>query len=1018
MKSMSKKLLAVIMSLVLLLCAIPLQFAVAAEPVASFSLTSALAITSTEFSLNLMIDKANALQAGVLLIGYDSKTFNYVGASPERFSDNDMVIVSPATAYAGNEANVKYLSCAFSFSDAQSFSDQLLASLRFKSKTQVQAGKDYTFSLECKSLMRAGALVGNLSNVVAAKASNVRLLYKAINPFVIIDCPDSSEEAKIVGFNSTLDLEQIKALELPEKWGSKTVVELDYVGDLFGKLPNLQYVYIPKSIERLSANLFSECKKIEYIEVASGNPAFFSSCGVLYENLKDENEEGFSESIIRVYPNARTDSKFITSNELTNFSLDRNVAKENSFVKEVVFGSGVSTVDNNVYSFFPKLEKISVLNGNYTFCSADGVLYSEDMTKLYKYPNLKSGDKYVIPESVTAVEKYAIYNVQGLKRISLPRNAVLGLDSIRMPSAIVDGYFNRSAYELFSNDFSIFNYQPTKPSLAAGEYSFCPLLGKDLVLPLKYNYMDITDIRIDGKSIDVKMAKPTPNNISLPVSLFNSPDWLETSKKIEFDFAMGTGYGIAVNLYVTKAHEHAYSKWTVDRQSNCTQKGQESAACIYCNEVASRELPIAPEVHSYGDYLVKTQASCTQKGVAAKYCIRCNHEVTVDIPQHLLSWSGKTEWVKSKIAFLYVCRCADEGDKIIDTNKSAHKHSGTKISAVFEADCDEAGYVVEFYTGCGCGEKTIKQQALGHSFGEWLIVTPVTASEDGLRQRECSVCGYKESEVIKADEPTTKPAEPTTKPTEPTTKPTEPTTKPVSPTAKPTEPPLVTKPKPEPTTGPNSQTVTLKIKSDAPCAFDDSGKYIVFTQGKLTVAEFMSFFDTANIKIVNSKGEEQGDSKLVGTGSRVQLFDAQGSMKAEYPVILFMDTNGDGKVAAADARIALRASAKLDKLEGIYLYAADANGDGAVKAADARALLRTAANLAQTPSVASAVSAIRTIIDNDSSAKADEGAKVYVSQKGSVYHFNPSCSGMKSPDSMSRGEAESKGLAPCSKCVK
>ena len=38
--------------------------------------------------------------------------------------------------------------------------------------------------------------------------------------------------------------------------------------------------------------------------------------------------------------------------------------------------------------------------------------------------------------------------------------------------------------------------------------------------------------------------------------------------------------------------------------------------------------------------------------------------------------------------------------------------------------------------------------ATGHQYGAWTVVTEASATEEGLRERVCSVCGEKESEVI------------------------------------------------------------------------------------------------------------------------------------------------------------------------------------------------------------------------------------------------------------------------------
>lgn len=50
---------------------------------------------------------------------------------------------------------------------------------------------------------------------------------------------------------------------------------------------------------------------------------------------------------------------------------------------------------------------------------------------------------------------------------------------------------------------------------------------------------------------------------------------------------------------------------------------------------------------------------------------------------------------------------------------------------------------------CSCGN-TVEKAA--HSFGVWTVVKEATDSDDGSKERDCSVCGYKESKMIPAVE--------------------------------------------------------------------------------------------------------------------------------------------------------------------------------------------------------------------------------------------------------------------------
>ena len=176
---------------------------------------------------------------------------------------------------------------------------------------------------------------------------------------------------------------------------------------------------------------------------------------------------------------------------------------------------------------------------------------------------------------------------------------------------------------------------------------------------------------------------------------------------------------------------------------------------------------------------------------------------------------------------------------------------------------------------CLCGYTEAKHD---HTFGDYIITKQATASEAGLKHKECAICGYKTvSETIPTitDEPTTKPTEPTTKPAEPTTKPAEPTTKPTEPTTKPAEP--TTKPA-EPTTKPTEPTE----KPTDP------------------IADFLL-------------GDVNGDGHVKANDARIALRAAAKLEELDERALKAADLDGNGKVTAAEARRILRFVAKLDK---------------------------------------------------------------------------------------------------------
>ncbi len=79
------------------------------------------------------------------------------------------------------------------------------------------------------------------------------------------------------------------------------------------------------------------------------------------------------------------------------------------------------------------------------------------------------------------------------------------------------------------------------------------------------------------------------------------------------------------------------------------------------------------------------------------------------------------------------------------------QHENTEVRDVIEATCTTAGYTGDTYCK-DCGQLIAKGQiieALGHSFGEWVVTTEPTCTEKGEETRTCA-CGEKETRPVDA----------------------------------------------------------------------------------------------------------------------------------------------------------------------------------------------------------------------------------------------------------------------------
>lgn len=87
--------------------------------------------------------------------------------------------------------------------------------------------------------------------------------------------------------------------------------------------------------------------------------------------------------------------------------------------KVINVGKGLKTFAPD--AFGTRITRINVSKDNEYFCSVDGVLFTKDMTRLVRYPAAKSGDEYVIPETVEVIGENAFNYAVAVKTLTIPK---------------------------------------------------------------------------------------------------------------------------------------------------------------------------------------------------------------------------------------------------------------------------------------------------------------------------------------------------------------------------------------------------------------------------------------------------------------------------------------------------------------------------------------------------------------------------------------------------------------------
>lgn len=229
--------------------------------------------------------------------------------------------------------------------------------------------------------------------------------------------------------------------------GVKTIAD-------FSGCENLKKVTVPKSVTRIEAGAFFDCKSLETVaggeNVAYCGANAFGNTQFLKNSANRKNGQlYFGKCLIaldKTYAGALkiksdtvciADGVFRDCKNLTSVYIPKSVR---------YFGA-LKSGGNNFWNC-PKLEKITVSKDNKYFSSVSGILFNKSQTVLCRYPSAKSAKTYTVPKKVrkiaeaafegsknltdvkfdknakAIIEDYAFYNCKAVKAMTIPKNVI------------------------------------------------------------------------------------------------------------------------------------------------------------------------------------------------------------------------------------------------------------------------------------------------------------------------------------------------------------------------------------------------------------------------------------------------------------------------------------------------------------------------------------------------------------------------------------------------------------------
>ena len=160
------------------------------------------------------------------------------------------------------------------------------------------------------------------------------------------------------------------------------------------------------------------------------------------------------------------------------------------------------------------------------------------------------------------------------------------------------------------------------------------------------------------------------------------------------------------------------------------------------------DVSIAATGHSY-NYKATKVPTTSAAGTLTGTCSKCSGTTTVTLPK-LNTTDYSYQIIKDATCTTggtgrYTWKTTTYGSFYFDVSIAAVGHSYTSVTT--SPTCTQKGYTT--YT-CRCGESYTADyvDALGHAWGDWIVIQEPTTTENGVEEHTCTRCGHAEQRSI------------------------------------------------------------------------------------------------------------------------------------------------------------------------------------------------------------------------------------------------------------------------------
>ena len=296
------------------------------------------------------------------------------------------------------------------------------------------------------------------------------------------------------------------------------------------------------------------------------------------------------------------------------------------------------------------------------------------------------------------------------------------------------------------------------------------LVAQDTTIPVA-----VTDVQVDFASGDTTIVRDGAYTFKATVSgtgaFDNTVTWSviggSAGTSISIDGVLTVAANETASTLTIKAVANGdsgkFATKTLEIYSKVTIKQGTNTEDLYkkAGETVSLTAIAAPSGYHFTGWTKTGEGDFANNAATSTDFIVSTSNVTIQSNFELHSATSAT-WQSDGTRHWHVCACGAEVDVAPHTPDRAE---ATETEAV---KCTACGYIITpalGHTTHTAGEEWLKNadghwhqctgctEKLGvapHTYGDWTVVTPPTATVDGEKEHICSVCGYKQVESIPA----------------------------------------------------------------------------------------------------------------------------------------------------------------------------------------------------------------------------------------------------------------------------